>query len=127
MNNADILLVEDDEMVGELLQYLLEREKLNVTWYKDGRTAQQQLAETDSSFDAAVLDIMLPHVDGYSLVKQIRAHALLTNMPILMLTARAQEQDVVKALDIGADDYLVKPFQPAELTARIRRLLRAAR
>lgn len=124
MYNADILMVEDDEMVGELLQYLLEREKMNVTWFKDGRTAHQHLSTTTTPYRVAMLDVMLPHVDGYSLVKQIREHPQLSGMPILMLTARAQEQDVVKALDLGADDYLVKPFQPAELTARVRRLLR---
>ncbi|MBA3979173.1 MAG: two-component system response regulator [Alcanivorax sp.] len=118
-----ILLVEDDPLVGELLEYLLGREGFAVRWVRDGRAAHEQI-NAGQSFVCAVLDVMLPYVDGYSLVRELRASEQHGDIPILMLTARAQEQDVVRALDLGADDYLVKPFQPGELTARLRRLVR---
>lgn len=123
MAEGQILLVEDDPLVGELLDYLLKREGFEVLWARDGRAAQKVINE-NSHFVAAILDVMLPYVDGYSLVAQLREHAELSDIPVLMLTARAQEQDVVRALETGADDYLVKPFQPGELTARLRRLIR---
>ncbi|MBZ2189362.1 response regulator [Alcanivorax sp. JB21] len=123
MTAGQILLVEDDPLVGELLDYLLKREGFGVLWARDGRAAQRAIAESDG-FIAAILDVMLPYVDGYSLVEQLREHTALSDIPVLMLTARAQEQDVVRALELGADDYLVKPFQPGELTARLRRLIR---
>ncbi|MCH8542638.1 MAG: response regulator [Alcanivorax sp.] len=123
MADGLILLVEDDPLVGELLEYLLKREGFDVLWARDGRAAQKAIGE-EGLFVAAILDVMLPYVDGYSLVAQLRGHATLSDIPVLMLTARAQEQDVVRALEMGADDYLVKPFQPGELTARLRRLIR---
>ena len=123
MAEGKILLVEDDPLVGELLDYLLKREGFAVLWVRDGRAAQKAIGE-NGHFVAAILDVMLPYVDGYSLVEQLRGHAQHSDIPVLMLTARAQEQDVVRALEIGADDYLVKPFQPGELTARLRRLIR---
>ncbi|WP_245932525.1 response regulator transcription factor [Isoalcanivorax indicus] len=123
MTEPLVLLVEDDPLVGELLEYLLGREGFAVHWSRDGRAAHEQIA-SGRAFAGAVLDVMLPYVDGYSLVRQLRDSEAHAGIPILMLTARAQEQDVVRALDLGADDYLVKPFQPGELTARLRRLMK---
>ena len=72
-----------------------------------------------------ILDVMLPYVDGYQLLVEMRARAGWENLPIIILTAKSQEKDIVRALDIGANDYLVKPFKPEELRARVKRLVRA--
>ncbi|MNT82340.1 Phosphate regulon transcriptional regulatory protein PhoB [compost metagenome] len=73
-----------------------------------------------------LLDVMLPYADGFQLVSQIRAKANWAEVPIVMLTAKSQEQDIVRALDAGANDYVLKPFQPQELMARLRRFLKVA-
>jgi len=123
MTAAHFLLVEDDDLVGELLEFILQREGYEVTWVRDGQAAVEAL-DGDSHFRAAILDVMVPHVDGLQLLEKIRACEDRQSLPILMLTAKSQSQDVALALEMGADDYLVKPFQPAELTARLKRLLR---
>lgn len=116
------LVVEDDADVGQLLQFILEREGYLVTHLRDGRQALARIAQ-GSPTRLVVLDVMLPHASGHELLAALRAHADWKPVPVVMLTAKAQEGDIVKALDAGANDYMVKPFQPAELKARIRRLV----
>lgn len=115
-----LLLVEDDELLGEGVQLALRRAGYAVDWLRDGASALQALA--DDSFDLAILDLGLPRLDGQTLIGQLRARRI--GLPILVLTARDQVSDRVAALDAGADDFLGKPFDPAELQARIRALLR---
>ena len=117
------LVVEDDADIGKLLQWVLEREGFSVTVLPDGRAAMQRVAFAPP--DLVLLDVMLPHASGHQILAAIRANAAWKAVPVIMLTAKSQEADVVKALDAGANDYMVKPFQPAELRARIRRLVRA--
>jgi DNA-binding response OmpR family regulator len=116
------LVVEDDADVGQLLQFILEREGYLVTHLRDGRQALVRIAQ-GSPTRLVVLDVMLPHASGHELLAALRAHGEWKSVPVVMLTAKAQEGDIVKALDAGANDYMVKPFQPAELKARIRRLV----
>lgn len=115
------LLVEDDELVGQLLQFLLQREGLEVRWARDGLEARSFL-DTCEPPDLAVLDVMVPHVSGLELLQELRARAETRALPILMLTSRGGSEDVARALDLGASDYLVKPFQPEDLSARLRSL-----
>ena len=117
------LVVEDDADIGKLLQWVLEREGFSVTVLPDGRAAMQRVASAPP--ELVLLDVMLPHASGHQILAAIRANAAWKDTPVIMLTAKSQEADVVKALDAGANDYMVKPFQPAELRARIRRLVRA--
>jgi two-component system alkaline phosphatase synthesis response regulator PhoP len=121
-----ILIVEDDDHIAFLLKFMLEREQYDITIASDGLQARE-LIEGDGPPPAlALLDVMLPHVDGFELVRLIRAQPGWRAVPILMLTAKTQEADIVRALDAGANDYIVKPFQPNALLARVRRLLASA-
>jgi len=114
-----ILVVDDDIQIRENLKRLLSYEGYSVALAADHREAFQQLAEGPT--DPVVLDLMLPGVDGMEICRRIRQT---DDVPILMLTAKGTLEDKVGGLDSGADDYLVKPFQPDELMARIRALLR---
>lgn len=120
-----ILVVEDDEHIAKVLTFMLERQGYRVTHAADGRAASEHIA-SNAAPDMALLDVMLPYVDGFELVRQIRERDGWSRVPVLMLTAKNTESDTVRALDAGADDFIVKPFQPNELLARVRRVLRTA-
>ena len=115
------VVVEDDQIISTMVEHLLSRRGFSVEIAHDGR---QALAFLESMPPPAlvVLDVMLPYVDGFDLIKQIRQHPTWNEVPVVMLTAKSQEQHIVRALDAGADDYLLKPFRPGELLARIRRV-----
>lgn len=117
-----ILLVEDDALLGNGIEAGLKQAGFAVDWAKDGREAQLALAATD--YELAVLDLGLPRVTGTELLQQLRRMG--SDLPVLVLTARDTVRDRVAGLEAGADDYLVKPFDLAELVARIRALLRRA-
>jgi len=114
-----VLVVEDDRSVRETVTLLLERAGLRVTAVDDGHRALEMFSE--NSFDLVLLDVMLPSVDGFQVCREIRQAS---RIPIVMLTARSDTADVVAGLELGADDYLTKPFQGAELVARVRAALR---
>ncbi len=121
-----ILVVEDDEHIAELLRFLLERQGFHVEICTDGRAARATIEQGSFTPSMILLDVMLPFLDGFELVRSIRARAGWEEIPILMLTAKTMEADIVRALDAGANDYILKPFQPNELMARVRRYARAA-
>lgn len=117
-----ILVVEDEAPIQELLCYSLERAGFEVVAVT---TAEQGLAEIRSELPSVVLlDLMLPGMSGIALAKQLRSDARTRDLPLIMVTARAEETDRVGGLDIGADDYVTKPFSPRELVSRIRAVLR---
>jgi DNA-binding response OmpR family regulator len=122
---TSILIIEDDEHIAQVLKFMLERQGYAVATAADGRAARALIEITDIPPQLVLLDVMLPYVDGFELVGVIRARAGWATTPIVMLTAKTMEQDIVRALDAGANDYIVKPFQPNELLARIRRYLRS--
>ena len=115
-----VLLVEDDAPLGEGVRAALEDEGHAVEWLRDGRHARDALAT--ERFGAVVLDLTLPRLDGLDLLRELRARG--DSTPVLILTARDTLDDRVQGLDLGADDYLAKPFALAELKARVRALLR---
>jgi DNA-binding response OmpR family regulator len=118
---SQILIVEDEPSVGEVVQLYLRRAGYSVTLVKDGRKALELL---DGSLPALViLDLMLPGVDGWEITRRLRARS---DVPIIMLTARREEIDRIGGLELGADDYVVKPFSPQELVSRVRAVLRRA-
>jgi len=117
-----VLVAEDDPQIAYLLQFLLEREGYRVLLATDGREAQRFMDDIPPP-RLVILDIMMPYADGFELLARIRAKPDWRNTPVIMLTARSQEKDIVRALDAGASDYVVKPFLPEELKARIRRLV----
>lgn len=120
---AQILVVEDDTNIAQLLEFMLEREGHATTLLADGEAAAQHIASAAPP-DLVLLDAMLPYRDGLSLLATMRASAAWRQVPVLMLTARSLERDIVQALEAGASDYVVKPFQPQELLARVRRFVR---
>lgn len=120
-----ILVVEDDVHIAELVRYNLEQEGLEVTHCEDGEEALLR-AEEDTP-DLIVLDWMLPHVTGIEVCRQLRRRTSTLSIPIIMLTARTEEADRIRGLEIGADDYMTKPFSPRELIARIKAVLRRTR
>lgn len=117
-----ILVVEDDPALAELLRYNLAREGFAVTTAADGDAALA--AAEDSPPDLMVLDWMIPGLSGIEVCRRLRRRDATRAMPIIMLTARGEETDRIEGLESGADDYMVKPFSPGELAARIRAVLR---
>jgi DNA-binding response OmpR family regulator len=122
MSGQTILVVEDEPSISEVLTLYLERAGFRVLVARDGRRAMELLRQQLP--DLVVLDLMLPHVDGFTITRWLRAQG---ETPIIMLTARREEADRVGGLDMGADDYIVKPFSPQELVSRVRAVLRRAR
>lgn len=117
-----ILVVDDDERLRNLVRLHLENAGYRVTTVTDGRNLARIIVETE--IDMIVLDLNLPYEDGLSLCRQLRSHS---DMPVLMLTARGDTVDRIIGLEMGADDYLSKPFSPRELVARIGAILRRAK
>ncbi|MBN1684251.1 MAG: response regulator [Gammaproteobacteria bacterium] len=115
-----ILLVEDDELLGSGVCEGLRLSGYIVDWVKESRPAEQALK--NEQFDAVILDIGLPKIDGFELLQRIRNQGI--SIPVLILTARELLEDKIKGLDLGADDYLTKPFDLEELSARLRALER---
>jgi len=120
-----VLVVEDETALLTLLRYNLEKEGFAVSAAHDGEEALLQLKEAKP--DAVLLDWMLPRVSGIEVCRQIRRTPAWRDLPVIMLTARGEEGDRVRGLDSGADDYVVKPFSPNELIARLRAVIRRAR
>ena len=119
-----ILVCDDDDLLVELLQFRLSAKGYGVRVARDGREAVESARE--EAPDAVVLDAMMPIIDGYEVLRQIREAPHMRDLPVIMLTARKGERDIVEALRLGASDYLAKPFIPEELTARLTRLLAKA-
>jgi len=118
---GSVLLVEDEESIGTLLRTYLGRDGYRVLWVRSGEEALVEL--TRHPIRIVVLDVALPGLDGLEVCRRIRAHSA---VPIVMLTARDEEPDRVAGLEVGADDYVTKPFSPRELVARIKAILRRA-
>jgi two-component system phosphate regulon response regulator PhoB len=122
MARERILVVDDEEDILELVRFNLKREGFTVTGALTGEEALEILKV--GPYDLVVLDLMLPGIDGFTVAKRIKRDAALTNIPIIMLTAKTEESDVVAGLEIGAEDYVTKPFSPRVLVARVRAALR---
>jgi DNA-binding response OmpR family regulator len=120
-DSSTILLVDDEDSVQKLLAYPLERDGFRVLQARDGEEALARFADED--VDLVVLDLMLPKLDGLEVCKRLRAES---QVPIIMLTARDDELDKVVGLELGADDYITKPFSIREFRSRVRALLRRA-
>ncbi|RZU02683.1 response regulator [Rivibacter subsaxonicus] len=119
-----LLLIDDDARLAAMLRDYLTQAGYAVTCAESLAAGRQQLAR--ESFDALVLDLMLPDGDGLDLTRELRANPRTRALPLLMLTARGEPMDRILGLELGADDYLPKPFEPRELLARLKALLRRA-
>jgi two-component system phosphate regulon response regulator PhoB len=122
MSKERILVVEDEEDILELIRYNLSREGYQVICVTTGEEALK--ATRSEAIDIIVLDLMLPGMDGFELTKILKSDAKTWHIPIVMLTAKGEETDIVTGLELGADDYVTKPFSPRVLVARIRAVLR---
>lgn len=120
-----ILVIEDEEAIRQLLEMALVNAGYETLMAADGEDGV--MIATDSNPDLILLDWMLPLVSGIEVLRQLRRHGDTRHIPVIMLTARGEESDRVRGLDSGADDYITKPFSPAELLARVRALLRRSR
>lgn len=119
---ARILVVEDEPPIASALEDDLKLEGYEVEVVRDGDTASRRARE--QSFDLIILDVMLPHKDGFEVCRELRRAGL--RMPVILLTAKTQESDKILGLELGADDYVTKPFSPRELRARVKAALRRA-
>ena len=124
MSKETILIIEDEPDIVELVQYNLEREGYQVVSATDGESGLREARAKRPRL--VILDLMLPGMDGLEVCRELRSSDETRALPILMLTAKSEETDVVMGLGVGADDYVAKPFSPRELVARVRALLRRA-
>lgn len=123
MNPAQrILIIDDDSQLGQMLGEFLANEGWQTEWVGDGQAGRDRAVSDE--FDAIVLDVMLPSMNGFDVLRAIRAQS---QVPVIMLTARGEDTDRIVGLELGADDYLAKPFNPRELGARLRAILRRTR
>ena len=117
-----VLVIEDDKDIIELVKYNLEKDGFQVAASVDGATGLAQVRKTPP--DLLILDLMLPKLSGLEICKEVRKDVSLNRLPVLILTAKGEEADRVVGLELGADDYVTKPFSPRELVARVKALLR---
>ncbi len=122
MSTIQIVIVEDEPDILEVIRYTLKREGFDVATAMDGKQGLRLIQDT--SPDLVLLDIMLPGIDGLEICRRLRAEPSCENIPIIMVSAKGEESDVVLGLGLGADDYITKPFSPRELLARARAVLR---
>jgi two-component system phosphate regulon response regulator PhoB len=121
MANKNILIVDDEEDVLELICFNLEKEGYKTESVSSGEEALSKArAKTP---DVVILDLMLPGIDGFEVCRKLKSDSKTRNIPIIMVTAKGEETDIVTGLELGADDYVTKPFSPKVLTARVRRIL----
>jgi two-component system alkaline phosphatase synthesis response regulator PhoP len=125
MSAALILVVEDEEAIQELIAYHLAKEGFRVSSCASGEEALRRTRGEE--YACVLLDLMLPDLDGLEVCRKIRRHPSTAHLPVMMVTAKGEESDIVAGLELGADDYLVKPFSPAVLVARVKALLRRRR
>lgn len=118
---ASLLIVDDDRELGQMLTEYLTGEGFQVSLVRDGAEALERLTGDSHSFDLVILDVMLPSLSGFEVLRRLR-HSL--SVPVIMLTAHGADVDRIVGLELGADDYLSKPFNPRELVARVRAVLR---
>lgn len=122
MSRRTILLIEDDELIAGLVRLMVERLGHELVWAPDGEAGKQML-ETGTA-DIVILDILLPYLNGFEVLKALRADPNTAKLPVLVLTGKTAQADIDRVIEAGADDFLAKPFQPNELSHRLTRLLR---
>lgn len=121
---AEIVIAEDDETTREVVEFNLTDNGWDVVAFTDGDECWEHLeSRTSDPPDLVVLDVMMPELDGVSVLERIRNYDALVDLPVVMLTSRNREEDIVQVLDAGADDFVAKPFSEAELVGRIARVL----
>ncbi|ELY98248.1 response regulator receiver protein [Natrialba chahannaoensis JCM 10990] len=118
-----VLVAEDDEHVNEMLVYRLETAGYDVVSFQDGEECWEFLTDVDEPPDALLLDVMMPGMDGLDVLRRLREYDFDPEPAVIIVSGRGLEQDVLTGFDLGADDYVTKPFSPSEVVARLRRIL----
>lgn len=122
-----VLIAEDDDDIGRLLEAKLRNAGFDVTLLRNGQACWEYLEGVDSDGgpvpDLLILDVMMPKMDGFQILARINESGALRDLPVLMLTARSRETDVVRGLELGAADYVAKPFSVSEIAARVDKLM----
>lgn len=119
---ARVLVIEDEDHIWKIIQYKLKNENHDPVWASDGLQAMQILEEMKP--DLIISDIMVPYMDGIQILKEIKSRKELRDIPVIILTSKSQEKDVIHGLEMGAQDYITKPFSPAELILRVNKTLK---
>lgn len=119
---AKILVIEDENHIWKIIEYKLKKENHELVWADDGLKAIEILKEMRP--DLIISDVMVPYMDGIQILKKIKSDDELKSIPVIMLTSKAQEKDVLAGLQLGAQDYIAKPFSPAELILRVNNSLK---
>jgi two-component system phosphate regulon response regulator PhoB len=125
LKQKHIVVIEDEKDILDVLEYNLKREGFKVSISSDGKSGLDMVRQ--SKPDLVLLDIMLPELDGLDVCQSLKNDSVTNNIPIIMVTAKEEESDVVLGLGLGADDYITKPFSPKELIARVKALLRRSK
>jgi DNA-binding response OmpR family regulator len=122
-----VIVADDDETIRSILRHKLQAEGFDLQVCEDGAEVKEALDDPDANPDVVLLDVMMPRLQGIQLLRLIRRGELAVDpdVPVLMLTSRGREDDVLEGLESGADEYITKPFSPAELLARVEKLLEA--
>ncbi len=118
---ARILVAEDEPQTAQLIEFKLKQQKFDVTVVGDGEQAIKMIGI--SKPDLVLLDGMMPIMGGFDVLRRMKADKAMARIPVIMLTAKSREKDIVTGLEMGASDYIVKPFSPGELVARIKKVL----
>lgn len=116
-----VIIAEDDKTIARLIIFKLEKEGFKIIHFSDGEGVVEKVVEVLP--DVVILDVMMPIKDGISILKEIKGNPKTASVPVIILSARGQEKDVVKAMEIGASDYISKPFSPSELMVRVKRVI----
>ena len=124
-SSSRVLVAEDDEVSATILLHRLEKEGLDVVRFDNGHDAYEEALRELPTL--VILDVKMPGLDGFEVLDRLRSDHRFSSIPIIMLTSMGQEADIVRAFRLGADDYVLKPFSPTELSARVRRLLTRGR
>jgi DNA-binding response OmpR family regulator len=119
--NKKILIAEDETHIAHLVSFKLRRAGYDVIWADDGGKAIEMISQEFP--DLIILDVMMPVMDGFEVLTKIKQDINMHNIPVIMLTSKAQDNDVMKGFNLGTDDYMTKPFSPAELLARVKKIL----
>jgi two-component system, OmpR family, alkaline phosphatase synthesis response regulator PhoP len=122
LKQQSVLVIEDDPTISGLIEFRLQRDGYVITKAVDGHAAMAAFAASAVP-DLVVMDVMMPFHDGYELLTNLRARETWKRVPVIMLTSMSREEDILKGLQMGATDYVIKPFRPAELSARVKSLL----
>lgn len=120
-----IVIADDDETIRSILQYKLRGEGFDLIICEDGEEARAELDRPDGDPDIAILDVMMPGIEGTQILRMIRRNELAVSdeLPVMMLTSRGREDDILEGLESGADEYVTKPFSPNEVVVRLKKLL----